>query len=194
MLHELAKSLGARLKTQGVPLPVISGPERAGSNVHERIVVERDRNAGDTFESTIGQHLNPKSPCTNVMGCLLRVYAKSPIAGATVSDHERRADAVVDRAIAALDRILRGQRRNWWETASGKFVAPEDLAGTETWPGALYELRFTVKRSVLDLTWPTAANPAGAARPTGTFEGVIKKVDISLPGGAVETVPFGSDT
>jgi hypothetical protein len=194
MIHEIAKSLDTALRAKGVPLRVVDGPERTGTTsfARERVTLERDRDRGDSFGPTRSQHGNPRARLTRTTGCVLRVYAQSTHAGATVQDHERRAETVLDRVLVALDTILRGERMTFWTQASGRFMTPADLEETETFAGAVYELRFTVDRSVFDRTWPTAQDPEGAARPEGGFDGVGNILEVPLPAGGTEQIPFGA--
>lgn len=190
MLREIQKELAAALRAKNVPIPVVFGPERAPSNLSERIVIERDRDGGDGLGPARSQRQNPKMRFVRMVGCVARIYAKSPVTGAQSYDHERRADAIVDRVLVCLDDVIR-VRQTMWTLESGKLVATTDLEGTETWPGALYELRFSVDRAVLDLTWPTTADPQGAARPEGSPDLISNELDLHTSGGDIESIPFG---
>jgi hypothetical protein len=172
VIREIAREVETRMRAQGFPFRVVYGPERTqGDATLERIVLDETE---ETFAPTRSQHRNPRSPMTNVIGCVLRVYARAPDAGARIFEHRRRARQVLDGALAALDVIIRGTRRNGWLPTGGAFVKPADLAEAEQWSGAVYELRFAVERAVLALTW------AGEARPTAELELITSTTQASL--------------
>jgi hypothetical protein len=168
LLYEISKEIDALLQIREVPHRIVYGPERAASN-SERIVIEHDR-SGDSFDMT-GITSNPKSFAVRWQGAIARIFAKDPISMARVQDHERRAEAVLDRLIVCIDRV-RSTRKNNLRIASGAFVNPRDLEGSETWPGVVYELRFSIDRAVLDRKWDNSA------RPEGTLEGGLRNQTI----------------
>ncbi len=182
MLYEISKALQTEINAKGVPFVVKYGPERTNGGVtNERIVLDE---AEDTYSPSVSQHRNPRSPMTNQAGAVLRVYARSALVGAAVQDHRRRARDVADRAIVALDKIIRGTRRSQWTVAGGRWLAPEESTESETWGGAIYELRFFVARAVLDTTW------AGDARPTSealTFSSTTQSRIATAAGETAET-------
>lgn len=156
MLYEISKEVDARLKVKKVPLRVAFGPERTKSTaLNERIVIEHDE--GDTFEALmlVQPNLGKPSPSAAFkrwQAAIARIYARSPNAGAIQADHYRRAEAVLDRLLLALDYVVR-VRKNAMRLVGGRFILPEDLSSSETWPGALYELRFAIDRGVIDTDW-----------------------------------------
>ena len=153
-------------------MPVVEGPERAPAGVHfERIVVEEDEDRGDSFGAPTR---GPKNRFTHAIGVVVRIFAQVTGSGAAVGEHRRRARAVLHRVLIALDGILRGDRKNMWLPDSGRFVVPTDAEGTETWPGAVYELRFTVNAGVQDLDW------AGDGAATGTIEVIRSRTRVAL--------------
>lgn len=194
MLYELSKELGASLQARGVPLKVVFGPERTQpvSASRERIVLEH-LEGGDSFGPLISQHRNPRGVMTRRVAAVLRIYAQATISGAGVQDHRRRAEAVLDQVIVALDDIARGSRRNQWSPASGGFVVPEDSVGSETWSGACYEMRFSIDRSVLDTTW-TDGTTVGSGLPEATIGGdggvtIASRTEVRLANGPDDADP-----
>ena len=126
-------------------------------------------------------------------GAVLRIYAQATVTGAAVHDHERRAEAVLDRAYVALEGIV-GARRTLWNVTSARFLTSDDLKaqGLAVWSGAVYELRFTVDRAVNDATW------AGAGIPTATLGeggagGIKSKTRVSMAHGAGTDVDTDGD-
>lgn len=195
MLYDLTKEIRAVLQSKGVPVSIEYGPERTQSTTfgRERIVLEEDVDAGDSFGPAISVHTNPKHRASQRLGVAVRIYAQATIVGAAVQDHRRRARAIFDPLFVAIDTILRGSRKNLWEPSSGKFLSADEfqLRGLETWSGAVYEFKFTVSRAIEDLTWVGDANPeitlgAGSIRSTTnvtTFNG---------PGNQTEEVACGA--
>lgn len=171
MLYELTQELRARLAGKGVPFTVIYGPERGeGAFAHERIVID-ELAEGDAFGAAVAGPRGPNgSRMTSTIGAVARIYAQSHVTGAAVHDHRRRARAALDAVLVALDDLLRGSRRNGWSPTAGRFLLPADLADSETWPGAVYELRFELSRSVLALAWPASEGADGATGPTVALE------------------------
>lgn len=174
MIYEITKELRAALKSRGVPFPVLYGPERTQSAamVAERIVIQR---AEDSTGPARSVHRNPKLRGVRLQGVMIRIYARSGLAGAAVHDHERRAEAVLDRVQAVLSLIAAG-RRNALEWGAGKFLLPEDLEASETWPGAVYELACSIERGIFDTDWQ------GEAQPEAPLGGVKNRTDVTAAG------------
>ncbi len=175
MIHEIASELGARLSDKGVPIPVVDGPENPSTMWgRERIVVEHADEA-DSFGPPRSQHINPKHRFTRTMACKLTIWAKAQAPGASIFEHRRRAEKILDKAICAMAYVA-AVRKNRWEPKSGKFITPPDLAGAENAAGAVYELAFNFDRAVMDQTWAggnasefTIAAYAMAGNPDLTF-------------------------
>lgn len=169
MMHSITLEVGAELRARGVPFAVVYGPERMGTTVTSapRIVIERDRKAGDGVGPARSVHTNPHMRAVRAIGCVARIFGKSNAAGAGVQDHEAIADQLVDKVLVALDKVVRSNQ-TLWRPVSGKFLTAEDLAarGLTTWPGVVYELQFTVDRGVFDTDF------AGEAAPETSLGGV----------------------
>lgn len=177
MIYEVARELETALRDKGVPLPVVYGPEPTrGDSQRERIVVQRTE---DDFGPLRSQWTNPRGKGLAILqGVTIRIYARSPMGGSRIHDHERRAYHVLDRIIVALDKVVRSRKNNVAITAGG-IVPPVDVTtdgATQTpWPGVVYELRLTVDRGVFDRTWPTAADPNG-----GIADEAVVGIDVTL--------------
>lgn len=162
MIHEITVSVAAELKKRGVPYAVVYGPERQGTVLQSptRIVIERDRQAGDGLGPARSVHTNARMHGVRAVGCVARIFAKANVAGAGVQNHEALADLLVDKVFVALDKVIRSNQ-TLWKTVSGKFLSGDELAAREltTWPGVVYELRFTVDRGVFDTDFAGEAAP-----------------------------------
>lgn len=168
MIYEIAKELHVELRAKKVPFRVVYGPERKDDVglTDTRIVLERDRQTGDQPGPPRSQHKNPSLAGVRGVGVVLRIFARANVSGANVWDHERLADAIVDKAWVALRKIAT-RRRTIWNITSAKLLSREELEqrSLEQWPGAVYEMRFTVDRGVLDTDWQGEAAPEKALGP-----------------------------
>lgn len=185
MIYELQKELAAELEARGVPYPVLYGPESAQTTtpaVRSRIVLERDRKQGDRFDGPRSVHVNHQLSAVRAIGCVLRIYAASTAAGARVQDHERLADALLDRVTVALRKCVNVRKTLHRITAAKLLDGDElELRGLATWPGVVYELRFEIDRGVFDRDWDGSAAPEAAI---GGQDGVVitSSTKVRLPG------------
>jgi hypothetical protein len=151
MISSFTTDLAAELSTRGVPYPVVYGPERMAQTVlaSPHIVFRRDRQQGEDYRAPKTTKQNPPLDHVRAMAVQCLVYGKSLLPGATVADHERVADKVVDQVLLALRAVV-NERQTEWAYRSGRMLSETDLAeqGLEAWPGAVYELRFTIDRGV----------------------------------------------
>lgn len=170
MIYGLAREVGAELKAKGYPFHVLYGPElyKPTSITNTRIVIERDRRAGDAFLPTRSQHLNPRQVGTTSVGAVLRIYANATVSGAALHDHETLADHLRRAVRVAIDDCVK-KRQTLWRISSGKFLSKEELelGGLEQWPGAVYELRFSVDDGDADVNYAGEARPEIALGPGG---------------------------
>lgn len=163
MLYGIAHRVEAALKARGIPFPVVYGPERTDTTTlgtRTRIVIERDREGGDSVGPARSVHTNPNMRAVRAVGAVARVFAKSERAGAGVQDHEGVADKLVDRLHVALDSIIRSDQ-TLWAVSSAKLLNANELEqrGLKTWPGVVYEIKFSVDRGVFDTDWTGEAAP-----------------------------------
>lgn len=167
MLRELSSEMQSELDARSCPFRIIYGPERAPiSLVNCRVVVERDRGGTENVSAPKSRAPNPHMVAVRSTAGKCRVFAKSSLPGASVSDHERVADQMVDKLTVALHTCAR--RRNTEYRISGSHVlTPEELqlSDLEAWPGVVYEFKFEVDRGVFDTTW------TGEKRPTAEMGG-----------------------
>lgn len=183
-LYEIVREVDAALAARKVPFPVVYGPERTESTTwaEERVVIQHPRVPGtDTLEGPRGLAKNPRAHARCHVGAVAHIYARSPLAGAGIHDHERRARAVLDRLYVALDKTIRGAGSPWAATGGG-FIVPPDAEGSSTWGGVIYELPFTYERAMQDRAWSDDPNADGAARPVGTLGGLSSTTKVSFAG------------
>ncbi len=186
MLYEISKEVAAALAYRQVPVAVVFGPERAPANTRERIVFEHD-DAGDSFAVTSIAG-NPPRTIVRWQAVKVRIYAQDPSAGARIQDHRRRCEAILDRVLVCLNLVV-SARKNQWKAVGGTFVNAEDLTKSETWPGAVYELRVQIDRAVFDRKWDGSARPEVTIVAPGDDSGVhvVNSTDATL-GDETETV------
>jgi hypothetical protein len=170
MIHAIATDLGVALKAQKCPIKVFDGREstKATTPARERIVVEYDDQAGDSFIFPRGAHTNPRMPLGRMIGMKVTIYAQSSSIGTSSPaawEHRRRANQILDLALVALHGIAQ-QRRVQYQPGKGRFVPLADQDGSEVDSCAVYEMTFVIERGVFDTTW------AGAKRPETTVGGV----------------------
>lgn len=184
MLFEIARELGDELAAHGCPLRVVYGPERAEPTTFgdERIVVERVL-GGDTFGPPIANHRNPRVTRTRLIGAKITIYVRSPLAGAAIQDHHRRADLVVDALLSALDVVVRVNRKSGYELNSGGFAVPADLEDSSTWGGAMYVIDdLKIQRAAESRAWPTLDEPEGAIAETVPLPGITSRTVVRMAG------------
>ncbi len=183
MIREVGKELLLALKAQGCDaFKVLEGPERTKptSFGNERIVLEHDEPAGDSYGITRRADVNPKTRMTRVIGATLTIYAQDPTPGAKPFEHRRRAEHVLDLVLIALGDVF-SVRKNGWSVKGGRFTQPKDLEASEQIGGAVYELSFSFERGVTERTW------AGAAKPEITItEGLITTSVVASAQGGID--------
>lgn len=174
MIHELGQELHVALRSKGVPVAVINGPEPTTTTTwaRERIVLEFDKDGTDSFGDIRSLQTNPRHRYTAVEACKLTLYVQSPSVGATTFEHRARAKRLRDEILVAMD-LVAAQRRNRWRPLSGAFEDPPDLEKSERPAGAVYVLKFSIEQAVRDLTW------AGAAQPEATITGVTSATHVT---------------
>lgn len=162
MIRDVVKAIEAQLRAHGCPIPVVTGAEPHGPNTggRERIVIEYDYDASDSFAGPRGHGVNPKFVCSCTDALKATIYAQSGRSGALLSEHETRAKQIRAQLLTALDEGVRGELKLLWSPTGGRFVRPADLEASAKLPGAAYELTFTVESgSPRGLTWKGEANP-----------------------------------
>lgn len=188
MIHEIGRELEAELRAQGCPLAVYDGPEAlqtSGGYFRERIVIEHDAQARDTFTYVLSQRTNPKQHALRHIATKISVYAQAADAGATPWEHRRKAEHVIDLIVVALDKLLRGTRKNGFTITGGGFFRPEDLADSEVDNGAAYALTLTIERGIREETYKYAIRPEVVV---GTDVAIVQQGSASAPGFPTENI------
>jgi hypothetical protein len=159
-LHEIGVELQAQLRTQGVPLPVVDGPEptKTATWGRERIVIEFDPDGTDSFALPRSLPPNARHRYTAGEACKLTIYAQSARSGALVSEHRQRAKAIRNQVLVAMDHVA-ARRKNRWKPNAGGLTSPADLEKSEKPNGAVYELRFVFELPAKVLTFAGEASP-----------------------------------
>jgi hypothetical protein len=190
-LREIARAVDAALAARSVPVRCVAGPEKTGTTTYarERVVIEHD--GGDTFGPPRSQKLNPRALFNRSVGAAVRIYARSPVAGADVLDHRGRCEEILDHVAHALDAVIRGQRKSTWTANGGDFEDLPDLAASDARAGALYVLRISYDRAVLNVAWSTGAAAEEAEYGGAAGVALTNETQVSLANGpdgaAVET-------
>jgi len=189
MLYAIALELGAALKAQKVPYPVVFGPENAEDLYvgQDRIVFEHRGKGADSFEMARGTHPNPRSTHRMQQGAVIRIYARSSVSNAAWHDHSELALQVLTHVVAELDHIVRG-RRNVLTMGAGGFIEPDDAKGSETPGGAVYELELDIDRGIERRTW------AGEKRPLAAGVTMTSTTKVSDELGPAGTPPVDAET
>lgn len=193
-LYPLSKDLQTLLRAKNFPLRVFYGPERTHREAYPEnvIVVERDREASDTLTEPRGAQRNPRKMRVRGLQGIATIYARNSKAGAGVGDHETLCEKFVDALLVALEHWATATKAieipitesRYLSFAERLALAKEHAPGVEAvaceqWPGAVYRVKFTVPRALLDL------NYAGDGSPTGTLAapGIASRTDVEGPNG-----------
>lgn len=194
MLYQIALELEAALKAQGVPFPVVFGPEPAKDlfAATDRIVFEHRGPGADSFEVTRATHPNPRSTYRRQQGAVIRIYARAGDSNATWHEHAELAEKVLDHVIAELDFIVRG-RRNVLSLGAGGFIEPEDATGSSVPGGAVYELLLEIDRGIERRKWDGSARPTVTIGPPPDVP-ITSTTKVSATLGPAGTPPVDAET
>lgn len=180
MIHEIARELETALRAKKCPIRVVDRDEGARLPARERIVIEHDDAAGDSFSAPRSVFKNPKHDYLRTIGVKATIFAWAPQTGATEFEHRNRAEQILDVVLNAM-RLVSRQRKNFFEPKSGGFVPFADTEKSDRRIGAVYELKFTFDRAVERRDW------AGAARPEGTPAHITSTTRAHLRGAEEES-------
>lgn len=162
------------------PLHVVHGPERLTRTAptDTTVIVERDRDAGDSFDTVHGSHRNPRRVATRLVGAKATIWAKSNAPGARDAEHEDLCDQIVDAFYVRLRIWIHGHTGGaLLAVRESRYLKSAELNGLETWPGVAYLMRWTVPRGV------TGANYKGAGLPETALNGITNRTEIRRSAG-----------
>lgn len=185
MIHAIATELTAALAAQDCPLKVIDGPEptKATTHARERIVIEENDDADDSFGPIRTPQKNPRARVLVKVPAKITIYAQAVGASTAQWEHRRRARRILDVVLVALDDVLR-TRKQPYELGRGRFVPLADQEASSVPAGAVYELTLSIERNVFEKTWE------GDKKPEATLGGV----DGVVISNTVRAAHSGSDT
>jgi hypothetical protein len=194
-LHVVVRSVHSALKAKGAPFDTVYGPERfkPAAISPARVVIDHGPPGSDSGAAVMSQRANPKLAGQIDVGCVMRVYARSPKTGARVQDHRDLCERIRDLVWGELCRVVVALPTARPTLSSGGFTLPEDIADSEVWPGAMYELSFSVPHGIAQIegTWDElmTAHAEGEERP-----GAVGEVEIVATSEAGPTFFSSADT
>ncbi len=189
----MAREVAEGLISRGYPVEVLYGNTRLSSAVGvvgRRIVVERDRRGPEAYGSFPGGQPNPRPAGVRGLAIVATVYAQSLTSGAKVEDHEYDCDRLVDAFFSELVEWCSDAGTDYPEVVEARMLGQDDFPPGGWPPGAVYRLRFRVKRAIVRRDYD------GDAEPTGMIEasaGTFSAVRVSRDGVTYESVPLGGE-
>jgi len=102
---------------------------------------------------------NPQMLAVRHVPGTVRVFARSSLPGARELEHEACCDAIVDALIVAIYEWSSSQCAGPIEWVEQRLLDPSELGTGPLWPGAVFQLRFSVTRAVNVLTYEGSAIP-----------------------------------
>lgn len=196
MIQSMCLDLDAALQARKFPIHVHFGPEYAEQdNFRSRILIERDRQAGDTVQVTrgAGRGQNPARYFVRAQTCVCRVWAQSAIPGAMHHNHEDLCDQYVDAVMVAIEDWLTESKAAEHVTVQGaRYLTPDEVSALyqQTWPGVVYQFQFLVPRGVRKLDGEALAQTESG----GNMTSVTSRTNVFLtngPDGATPEVGCG---
>lgn len=189
MLYEMHIDLRSMLEELGFTASWFYGkmPTDLQSYPDSFIAIERDHAASDTVRATQGVQRNARKLRVRDLAAQIRIYARSNVPSAHIGNHERECEKLVDAVIVALAEwgaATGATSSNGINPTEAKYLAPEERADVEIWPGVVYSIKFVVPRSVQKRDY------AGAARPEGGPSAFRSRTDVketTSPGADPET-------
>jgi hypothetical protein len=192
-LYGLSKDVQDLLHAKRFPLRVHYGPERMHREGYPEnvIIFERDRTADDSVGEPRGVQRNPRKMRVRGLQSVATLYVRNSRAGARVEDHETLCEKFVDALLVAIETWAKASGAVECPITGSRYLSEEErlsdakrhapgvaAQAIEQWPGAVYRVRFTVPRALLDL------NYAGDGLPTGTLAapGITSRTDATGPG------------
>jgi hypothetical protein len=157
------------------------------------IVIERDREQGDSVGPPIGVQKNARKVTVRHLGVTTKIYAQSSVEGAAIQDHEHLCDQLVDALIVAIYQWGSESKAGIIPFTESKYLSAGERNEEETWPGVVYSLRYRIPRAVFDKKFDEGAKPTNDEFKDAL--GVSNRTDVKYTGAPEATPPVvGCDT
>jgi hypothetical protein len=183
MIYEMSNDIRDMLVARKFPIPLVYGPEIAGSeSLATRIVVERDRDAADQLGPPRGARANPRGVFTRELCGKATIYASSTIPGAHIGDHEHDCEQYIDAFLVAFREWCSSRKHDGAVFTELRYLKAEEFNAPSVWPGVAYVIRFRVPRGVFALTF------SGDGRPTQKLGGFQNRTEVTTAGAEADPV------
>ena len=191
-LHLLTQAMRLYLKAKECPLPVKYGPPRATEfSLRPRIVFERDRERGDSFDGAKARGLNPVQQIQRT-GCLCTIVCKSDKPHAKIFDHEAECDQAARLVVLGLRECLHSEPGDdpWlgivgpttFSISAAGLLGADKLGAIQQLQeraAAVYQIRFTFDIGITEQNWVGEGLPEGNL---GRLETVLQTLRQIAPG------------
>jgi hypothetical protein len=157
MIQSMCLDLDTAIQARKFPIHVYFGPEYAEQdNFRSRILIERDRQAGDTVLAVkgAGRGQNPARYFVRAQTCVCHVWANSSVPGAMHHNHEDLCDQYIDAIMIGLEDWLTESKAAEQLTVQGaRYLTGDEIDALfqQKWPGVVYRFQFLVPRGVRKL-------------------------------------------
>ncbi len=155
MLYEISIELAAEMDARKYPYAVVYGPSSNNSLVEPRIEMELALGAGlATHRPATHKPVNSKITEQVLDACIVRIFSKSSLEGASTRDHQRQCLTDRQTFMVSLRSVLTTRRNGLLYTSLG-FLSDADIEQLEIveWAGAVYEIQFQFSRAIYDRDW-----------------------------------------
>ena len=187
MIYRLSRDIETNLKARKWPVLVEyeTRTKRIG-RYSMAVAFERDRQGGDENDPPVGSHTNPRVMFTRRLGVRVEIFAKSSVSGARSNEHQHECDDLVDAVLTALYDWTTAAKAGAIEWIEARYLADEEIDDAERSSGAVYLLRFRIRRGV------SRKDYGGGAAETATLAKVGNAstgARLVKPNGEIEVVP-----
>lgn len=152
MIFAIREGVRTYLRDHLFPVDVTIGATNTDAHgaarFRHRVVLDRDRQGGDTLREPIGSKGNPRRVMTRMVGYTATIYALAPTPGALPWEHENEVDKIADAVLIALRDWVVTEGAAVLEITSARMLTPDEMQGSQTAPSAGYQMQFKIGRSV----------------------------------------------
>jgi hypothetical protein len=154
VIFELSELVRARLSVLGCPLPVVYGdePTETATFGRERIVFEHDEDSSDEITYATAQRSTPRNRFVISHAGKCTIYVQHASSGAMPFEHRAAMYRAAEAVLIATDDVVRGCF-SAWSITSGEILRALDMDGSPIIGGAVYQIKFAVKRAVFERAW-----------------------------------------